>query len=96
MPGVRYGGRRMIQQTSLRAFEEIRLSNLGERQKQVLEALKSLGSANNMMLSKKIGIPINCVTGRTRDLVKLGLVEEIFKAKCPITNKMTIFWKVKR
>lgn len=83
-----------MRETSLQAFEEIR-SELGERQKDVYNALKELKEATNTMLSKKLSIPINQVTPRTNELVKMDLVEESYKDLCPITKRKCIFWRIK-
>ncbi len=83
----------MIQQTSLESYNK--LTDLNLRQKEVLDALKQLGEANNLMISKKVELPINMVTPRVFELRGKGLIEESYKDKCPVTKKTTIFWKIK-
>ncbi len=79
--------------TSLQAFECI-LPSLQDRELLVLKALKKIQPANNLMLSRYIGLPINCITGRIFSLRKYKLVLFYKKARCPYTNKLTIFWKI--
>ena len=65
----------MIQQTSLYSFFMISEMELGKRQMQVYSIIK-----NNPLTNKKIAellkLPINQVTPRTNELVKLGLIEK--------------------
>jgi predicted transcriptional regulator len=83
----------MIRETSKLALESIR-KELGKRQEQVYLAIKELRESNNLMISKKLNLAINVVVPRTNELVKMGLVEESYKDKCPLTKRMSIFWKV--
>lgn len=83
----------MIQQTSLFSYVSIK-PGLGERQRQVLEALKVLGEANNLMIAKKLGLPINMVTPRVFELRKMGAIVESYRDFCPYTKHMTIFWRI--
>jgi len=85
----------MIQETSKLAYKEI-LKDLGERQTQVYQTLKKLGSASNTMISRELNLPINSVTPRIYELRKHRFVGVDRKAECPITNKLVIFWKCVR
>lgn len=82
-----------IRETSLLAYANV-LENLGERQRVVYKAILDLQEANNTMLSEHLNIPINCVTPRVNELRKRGVVRQAFKGICPITKKMTLFWRV--
>ncbi len=84
----------MIQHTSLIAYVEV-LENIGERQTQVYKILEAWGSMSNTMIAAKLNLPINCITGRTNELRKKGLIINIYKGTCPITKKYVLFWKVK-
>lgn len=84
----------MIQQTSILANRDIK-KELGKRQALVYNALKGLESANNTILSRKLGIPINQITPRINELRKDGLVIPECIRQCPITHRMTWFWRVK-
>lgn len=84
----------MIQETSLLAYVEV-LENISERQSHVYKILDEFGTLNNTMIAKKLNLPINCITGRTNELRRKGLIINIYKGTCPITKKRTLFWKVK-
>lgn len=80
--------------TSLEAYAQI-LPELGYRQLEVYNALRRLRYATNTMISKVLGIPINCVTGRIYELRNdKKLVGFAFKSKCEITGKNANYWKV--
>jgi DNA-binding MarR family transcriptional regulator len=82
-----------MQETSLESFKSIRQS-LGKRQEEVIKALKELGYATNTMIARHLDLPINCVTGRTRELSKRNLVLESHTSWCPITKNRAIYWKL--
>ena len=69
----------MIQQTSLMAYDGVK-PRIGNRQGQILECLREHGPMTNKMISRKMGLPINCVTPRVLELRKLGLVVEYWNA----------------
>jgi len=81
--------------TSLLAYVGV-LENLGERQVQVYRAIRTLKECNNLMISKYLNIPINSVTPRVNELVKLKAIGTSKKEICPYTNRLTYFWKVRR
>ena len=81
------------QQTSINAYEEIK-EKLGEKQLQVLDMLKNLESANNMILAKKLGWEINRVTPRVLELRQKGLIVGDCIRMCPITKRLTWFWRL--
>jgi predicted transcriptional regulator len=81
----------MIQETSLMAYQTV---DLPRSRLRVLKALNIKKEATNAMISNFLGIPINCVTPRMNELVKMGLVSESYKDRCPITGGVAIFWKV--
>lgn len=86
----------MIQETSKTVyFNEIK-PNLGERQKAIYNALNGYQGLTNTELASLINWPINTVTPRVNELVKLGLVEEVEKRKCRATGRRAIAWGVKR
>lgn len=80
-----------IQQTSLEAYWN--LDNVSGKRKVVFEAIKELGEACNLDIAYKLHWPINRITPRTNELVKLGLVVEAKKDITPLTGKRVIFWK---
>jgi hypothetical protein len=52
---------------------------LPERQQMVLRALADLGPATMKMVSAHIHLPINCVTGRFKELFESGQIEKCGK-----------------
>lgn len=83
----------MYQQTSLLALIEAK-PNIGKRQEQILDALNGK-ILNNREISLITGLPINCTTPRVNELVKYGKIVEAYKDKDSVTNRTTIFWKLK-
>ena len=77
--------------TSVESFYFI-LTNIGERQMQVFKALKEIQPASNLMISKYLKLPINCVTGRRLELQKWGLIRKGFEKECPYTHRKVIYW----
>lgn len=84
----------MIQQTSMMAYLE-NMKTLGSRQQAVLKAISTRDGICNQELAEMLGWPINSVTGRTKELVERGYVEEAFKDVYPPTNRTVIYWKQK-
>ena len=81
--------------TSILAYCDV-LENLGERQTQVYRKLLELKVANNRMISEELDLPINEITPRINELRKLQVVLQAKKDLCPHTQKMTLFWRVRR
>jgi len=63
----------MIAETSLEAYEKIK-AKLPEKRKQVLKAIENGDEWCNDTLAWNMKWPINCVTPRTGELRKLGLI----------------------
>lgn len=82
----------MIQDTSINAYHSI---NLSARQKQVYEVIKALGCPTNLEISTFTRIPINQITPRTNELVKMGIVVECEKRQCSISKRVAISWRIK-
>ena len=82
-----------IRDTSIAAYMAIK-PTLGYRQEEVLTALKQLGSATNLEISRFLDIPINQITPRTNELVKMELVGEKQKRTCTISKRRCIAWEV--
>ena len=83
-----------MQDTSLKAYKDI-LDTLGDKQRQVLETIKYFGICTDRMISESLRWNINSVTGRTNELVKLGIIEDKLKQKCPISGRTSIWWGIK-
>lgn len=82
----------MIQQTSIQAYLN-NIDKLGFKQNQVLKVISSKHAVCNQEIAEKLGWAINSVTGRTRELVEAGYVEEAYKDKYPKTNRTVIYWR---
>ena len=50
----------------------------------------------NQEIAQHLGQPINTVTPRMNELVKLGSAEEAFREVYPVTNRKVIYWKAKK
>jgi hypothetical protein len=81
------------QETSKISYISI-LPELSTRQKECLIALKKIQPANNLMLSRFMGRPINQITGRIFELrhKKLPLVRLHHTGACPISHETTRFY----
>ena len=84
-----------VKQTSIEAYSRIK-KELGKRQQEVYDGFLGNGTCTNLELSRLLGIPINQITPRTNELVKLGLVTDVEKRECGISGKKAIAWRVKR
>ena len=68
--------------------------DLNDRQRQVYLKLKELGKANDRELSDATELPINQVTPRRGELVKMGIVVEAGDKIDEKTNRRTYLWRV--
>ena len=75
----------MIQETSLFAYS-IATQNLGAKQKEVLDALRFFPDATNAEIAARLGWPVNRVTPRTGELIKIGLIFKVERRTCKATN----------
>lgn len=80
-----------MRDTSLDAYHSIK-PELGKKQSDVLRAIRILKSATNQEIGNFLGIPINRVTGRTNELVKLGFVVED-GTKIGSSGKSNLKWR---
>ena len=81
----------MIQPTSLDAYQNLKIGN---RQRIVFDAFKNHGACTNLEIATWEKIPINQVTPRTNELVKMGYVAESHKRKCSISGRTAIAWRI--
>jgi hypothetical protein len=79
-----------IQQTSIDAYHSVR--KLTSSRQIVYSAIEILGAPTNNEISNWSHIPINQVTPRTNELVKLGFVKEHKKRQCTISGRTAIAW----
>lgn len=83
-----------MRSTSLDVYQHIK-PELGDRQKMVLETIRILGCPTNLELSKYLNIPINQITPRTNELVKMGKVTECEKRECSISHRTVYSWRIR-
>jgi DNA-binding MarR family transcriptional regulator len=81
--------------TSREAFASIR-TTIGPMQAAVYRSIDRNVSICNMDIAEDLGMPINSVTGRTKELRDMNLVEEDEKIYHPKTGRLVITWKIKR
>jgi hypothetical protein len=79
-----------VQPTSKAAYTS--LTDIGQRQTDVLRAIRTLGTACNQRIADYLSIPVNQVTGRVFELRRLGLVVEDHRGLWPATGRMVIWW----
>lgn len=80
----------MIRNTSREAYKSI--VNLGAKQNLVLTAIKEHKAICNYDIAEYLKVPINQVTGRTRELFQLGLVREEYIERHLKTGRQCIYW----
>ena len=82
-----------VQQTSLEAYH-ILYDDLGNRQKEVLDVIRGNPGICNKEISEKLLLPINCVTGRVKELRDLRFVDGCgFKI---YNNRRVMIWRERR
>lgn len=77
--------------TSIESFMLI-LENIGERQTQVLKAIKKLQPCSNLMISQYLRLPINSITPRVKELRDFGIVRMRYVDICPETKRKVTYW----
>lgn len=86
----------MIQSTSLEIFLKKVYPSLTVRQRPVLHFLRNASAAlTNTEIADALQLPINHITPRTNELVKLGLVLEAGRRRCRVTGNTAKTWKAK-
>lgn len=83
----------MIRETSKEALASIK--DLGHRRTQVYSIIQQLGQACNLDIAQELHMPINSITPRTNELVKMGYVEKSHIAPNRFTGKKVIYWKLR-
>ncbi len=82
-----------MDQMSLMAWVQI-YNDLGRRQRVVLEAIKRRPNSNNREIAESLGLPINTVTPRVKELRSLGVVINSGYKIDVKTKKKTNTWRV--
>lgn len=80
-----------VAETSINSYRNIDPDKVENRRDKILVHIAGMHHPCNADLCRATGIPINCVTPRTNELVKLGLVENGGTKIDPFTN-MTVKW----
>src|ERR1019366_4516089 len=71
--------------TSLWAYAQA-TQNLGAKQKEVLDALRFFPDATNAEIARHMNWPVNRVTPRTGELIKMGLIFKVERRTCKATS----------
>ncbi len=78
-----------VRTTSLEAYEAIKQSGItGQQSIKILKWLADNGTASRSQVSVGTGIAINAVCGRVNELIKLNMIQEGDKIKCPVSGRM--------
>jgi hypothetical protein len=85
----------VVVQTSMLAYVGI-TPTIQEREQQVLEALRQLGTASNMELAQHLRWSVNRVTGRTFLLRQKGIVIDAGISECSITKQSVHKWTIQK
>jgi|26BtaG_2_1085354.scaffolds.fasta_scaffold01215_12 DNA-binding MarR family transcriptional regulator len=82
--------------TSLQAFIDLqsKRDKLGKLQDMVYYYILNNPDSTDKEISEILSIPINCITARRNELVKLGIIESVFSRKCTITGRTALCWRV--
>lgn len=83
----------MIAQTSMLAYIDV-MPSIGAKQKRVYDYIKLIGPSTNLEVSRNTGMPINTVTPRTNELVKIGMLKQCGKRKCLVSGRIAKTWSV--
>jgi hypothetical protein len=83
----------MLQDTSIRSYDNEIRPRLSERQATVRRLLLAYPSGlTNAEMAKLLSWPINTVTPRSNELVKLGVARDAGKRKCQVTGRTAHTW----
>lgn len=83
-----------IQQTSLFTYYNEIKPKLGKRQKLIYEALKTRENFTNQEIADHLGLQINTITPRIKELRDAGLVRFACERKCESTGRNVKAWEV--
>lgn len=84
----------MIQQTSIDAYKSI-LFDLGDRQKLIYDTIEKHPYSSNQDIADIVGLQINQVTPRVKELRNYGLVIQIGVKVDKVTNREVMTWMVR-
>ncbi len=85
---------RDTQETSIESYKLI-LPELGNRQRQVFDVISKMPNVCNYEIGVILGLPINSVTPRVKELRDLGLVVCVGTKLDKVSNRNVMIWGVK-
>ena len=89
------GKGRMMRDTSLDAFHEDILPNLGAREQIVYDSIKTLGCPTDLEITKHLGFKDpNKVRPRRKGLYDKGMITECEKRICSVSGRTVWSWRV--
>ena len=84
-----------VRDTSIKCFNELKEEGLlNERQIQVYNCLKAIDLGTDKQISQCLNLPINCITGRRKELEEMTLVYSSGIIKDSKTNRSVNTWKI--
>lgn len=83
-----------MQQTSLEAYYFDVVPNIGAKQQEILNVIKTIQPCTDKQISKHLGYEINRITGRRNELADKGLIVENGIVKNEF-NRNVMSWKPK-
>jgi len=83
----------MMIDTSLEAWTKVK-DELSSRQKQVYNTIQKYPDHTNNELSKIMRIPLQSVTPRTGELLKLNKIKRVNRRACAVTGGNSWTWDV--
>lgn len=82
-----------VRQTSLETFYELKESgNLNKLQEIVFNYFIEYPCSTDKEISELSEIPINIITARRNELVKIGKLQEYNRRECMVTGRKAITW----
>ena len=81
----------MIQQTSIEAYKSIQ-PHLGQRQEIIYDTIQQHPNVSNHDLSRILGLEINTITPRVKELRDFGLIRYSMIKEDRITGKAVMCW----
>ena len=85
----------MVDKISKEFYEDIIRPNISYRQDMIVKSLlRAKRPVTNSEIAKNLNLPVNCVTGRIKELRDLGFVKGAGKRYCTVikTGKMVNSW----
>jgi len=83
--------------SQLSLLDTAKENKIGKRQQQVLDLFHNCTNIdlfNNREISVMLKLPINSVTPRVNELVKMGKLVEYKKMRDAVSNRLSIFWRL--